>query len=74
LEDTGVDTFFGPARFTGPHTIRVGDQSGKELRDEYLLIATGSSPPRPPEFPFDDERVHDSDQILELRLCRELWR
>ena len=31
-----------------------------------ILIATGSSPSRPPEFPFDDDRVHDSDEILEL--------
>ncbi len=29
-------------------------------------IATGSSPVRPPEFPFDHPRVHDSDEILEI--------
>jgi NAD(P) transhydrogenase len=36
------------------------------LCGEKNLIATGSSPLRPPEFPFNDPRVHDSDQILEL--------
>ena len=34
------------------------------LRGEKILIATGSSPVRPPEFAFDDDRVHDSDEIL----------
>src|SRR6185436_939110 len=34
---------------------------------ERILIATGSSPLRPPEFPFEDDRVHDSNEILELK-------
>ena len=37
------------------------------LRGEHVLIATGSSPFRPPEFPFEDDRVHDSNEILELK-------
>ncbi len=36
------------------------------LRGEKILIATGSSPLRPPEFPFEHPRVHDSDEILEI--------
>ena len=69
LRETLVETFVGPASFTDPHTLRVGgdDASGTVLRGEYILIATGSSPFRPPEFPFDDDRVHDSNQILELK-------
>jgi NAD(P) transhydrogenase len=31
-----------------------------------ILIAVGSSPHRPPIFPFDDPRVYDSDTILSL--------
>ena len=31
-----------------------------------ILIATGSSPFRPPEIPFEEPDVHDSDDILEL--------
>jgi len=64
LTDTRVQTFVGAAQFIDPHTLRVGES---ELRGEYVLIATGSSPFRPPEFEFDDDRVHDSNEILELK-------
>ncbi len=43
------------------------------LRADTILIATGSSPVRPPGFPFDHPRVLDSDTILQLdRLPRSL--
>jgi NAD(P) transhydrogenase len=43
------------------------------LRAETILIATGSSPVRPSQFPFDHPRVLDSDTILQLeRLPRSL--
>ncbi len=64
-----VTRFAGTASFIDPHTIRVAGPNGAEtlLRGERILIATGSSPMRPPEFPFNDDRVHDSDQILQLK-------
>jgi NAD(P) transhydrogenase len=37
------------------------------LSGERILVATGSSPWRPPEFPFEDERVHDSDELLQIK-------
>jgi len=69
LGHTRVERFVGTAGFIDPHTLRVegGDRPGTVLRGKYVLIATGSSPLRPPEFPFDDDRVHDSNQILELK-------
>ncbi len=43
------------------------------LRAERILIATGSSPVRPPGFAFENTRVLDSDEILQLdRLPRSL--
>ena len=43
------------------------------LHGDIILIATGSSPVRPPVFPFDHPRVLDSDTILQLdRLPRSL--
>ena len=43
------------------------------LRGDMILIATGSSPVRPPSFPFDHDRVHDSDEVLQLeRLPRSM--
>ena len=63
-----VTRYCGHASFIDPHTILVVAADGTEslLRSEKILIATGSSPVRPPEFPFDNDRVHDSDEILKL--------
>ncbi len=68
LAQQGVERFHGTAAFADPHTIRILDEGGAErrLRGEKILIATGSSPLRPPEFDFDDDRVPDSNEILEL--------
>jgi len=68
LSERGVGVFHGTASFADPHTIRVVDQAEREtfLNGKIILVATGSSPVRPPEFPFEHARVHDSDQILEI--------
>ena len=68
LNQRGIERFHGEASFADPHTVRVvADGAEILLRGEKILIATGSSPFRPPEFPFDDDRVHDSDEILEIQ-------
>src|ERR1700693_1226930 len=59
-----VVTFHGAASFVDPHIVRVAPDT--LLRGEKILIATGSSPVRPPEFQFEHPRVHDSDEILEI--------
>jgi NAD(P) transhydrogenase len=64
MRSFNVETFHGAASFVDPHTIRVAPDT--LLRSEKILIATGSSPVRPPEFPFEHPRVHDSDEILEI--------
>jgi NAD(P) transhydrogenase len=61
----------GSARFVDPHVVQVVPRRGasghpRRLRGRFFLIATGSAPVRPPEFPFGHPRVWDSDQILEL--------
>src|SRR5713101_9636363 len=43
-----IETFQGAASFVDPNTVHVGPD--KLLRGEKILIATGSSPSRPPEF------------------------
>jgi NAD(P) transhydrogenase len=65
LRAAGVDRIQGEASFLDPHTLRVGP-GGRLLRARVVLIATGSSPVRPPGFPFEDPRVRDSDGILRL--------
>ena len=66
-----VDILGGTAHFEDPHTITV---SGTDRGDhttvtaEYVVIATGTRPARPPEVEFDDEEYHvvDSDAVLHL--------
>ncbi|MCY2959235.1 MAG: Si-specific NAD(P)(+) transhydrogenase [Planctomycetota bacterium] len=68
LDSLGVHRMCGRARFVDAHTIAVAAADGSEsrLRGERILIATGSSPAHPPEFPFEHPRVHDSNEILEI--------
>jgi NAD(P) transhydrogenase len=63
-----INTYHGLASFIDPHDVRVDAEGGEPLflRGEVILIATGSSPIRPPQFCFDDRRVWDSDQIVNL--------
>jgi NAD(P) transhydrogenase len=71
LRTEQVHLVHGTARFVDPHTIAL--DSGEQLTGDCILIATGSSPVRPPEFPFADPAVHDSNEILDLdRLPRTL--
>jgi NAD(P) transhydrogenase len=59
----------GAAKFDDPHTVCVVDQYGapRYLRGEVILITVGSKPHRPPEIPFDDKFIFDSDSILEMQ-------
>lgn len=69
LDALAVERFHGSASFVDAHTVRVARAHGEEqvLRGERILIATGSSPFRPPEFPFEHDQVHDSDELLHLK-------
>ncbi|MDF2439603.1 MAG: transhydrogenase, partial [Abditibacteriota bacterium] len=63
----GIDRYRGVGRFISPHEVVV-DTSGYDmvLHGETILIATGSAPFHPPEIPFDDKFIYDSDSILSL--------
>ena len=69
LERHHVDPYRGFASFTDPRTLTVAQDGGATitLTAGYFLIATGSRPHRPANFPFDDPRVYDSDTILTIR-------
>ncbi len=64
-----IELIPGIARFEDPHTINAMDQYGAphHLRGEVILIAVGSKPYRPPEIPFDDRFIFDSDSILDMQ-------
>ena len=70
-----IDLFPGVASFANSRTVRVSNRANGDqtLQGEKILIATGSSPLRPPLFPFDQPHVFDSDTILNLdRLPKKL--
>src|SRR6476469_2155623 len=65
-----VDLLTGHGRFVDEHTVSVDDHARGEtttVRGEYIVIATGTKPARPAGVEFDEQRVLDSDGILDLR-------
>jgi NAD(P) transhydrogenase len=65
-----VDLIQGHARFVDAHTILVEDQDRCEnvtVSGQFIVIATGTKPVRPAGVEFDEERVLDSDGILDLK-------
>lgn len=58
----------GVAALKDAHTVRVrrADNSEIDLTAGIILVATGSSPYRPPEIPFDHQMIYDSDSILHM--------
>ena len=63
-----IALLYGTGSFLDPNTISLAPLDGPPsvIRGKVILIAVGSSPHRPPIFPFDDHRVWDSDTILHL--------
>ncbi len=63
-----IELIAGTARFEDAHTVNAVDQYGAPhfLKGEVILIAVGSKPHRPPEIPFDDKFIFDSDSILAM--------
>lgn len=68
LKRHNVDVYKGAATFLDPHTIAVCSDGIEraQITGDFFLLATGSHPFRPPNLPFHDWRVYDSDTILNL--------
>ncbi|WP_280828862.1 Si-specific NAD(P)(+) transhydrogenase [Mycobacterium sp. OTB74] len=65
-----IELYTGHGRFQDDHTIVVEDPNRAELvtvRGHFIVIATGTIPARPAGVEFDEERVLDSDGILDLK-------
>jgi NAD(P) transhydrogenase len=65
-----IDLIEGHGRFVDAHTVLVEDPARGErttVSGEYIVIATGTKPARPSGVEFDDNRVLDSDGILDLK-------
>ena len=65
-----VELYVGHGRFVDEHTVAVEDPGRAEritVSGRYFVLATGTKPARPPGVEFDEERVLDSDGILDLK-------
>jgi NAD(P) transhydrogenase len=65
-----VELYIGHGRFVDEHTLLVDDPSRAEritIRGAHIVIATGTKPARPSGVEFDENRVLDSDGILDLK-------
>ena len=59
LERHRVDVHRGRATFVDPYTVAVDGEAGPTLLEAgVVLIATGSTPRRPPTVPFDGSYQH----------------
>jgi NAD(P) transhydrogenase len=64
-----IDVFHGRGQFVDEHRVAIIGGEGQTrmvIRGSHILIATGSTPNRPSDVPFDGEVVFDSDTILQL--------
>jgi NAD(P) transhydrogenase len=67
IEKHGIRRFHGQARLKDAHSVTVANSHGEqELKSDFILIATGSSPFRPADIRFDGRLIHDSDTILHM--------
>ncbi|MBJ6763083.1 Si-specific NAD(P)(+) transhydrogenase [Myxococcaceae bacterium JPH2] len=68
LQRHGVTLYQGVASLVDAHTVAVTRAGTPETRltADFVMVATGSSPFRPPLYPFGDPRVHDSDEVLDI--------
>lgn len=68
VERYGITRVHGQASFKDAHTVSAATAGGRrDLHGDIILIATGSAPYRPPDIPFVDGLVCDSDTLLEMK-------
>jgi NAD(P) transhydrogenase len=67
LDRHRVDYLHGDARLVDGNTVEItGPDTQRRLTAEFVLVATGSTPYHPPDIPFEDPDIDDSDSILRM--------
>ncbi len=67
-----VELLSGSASFLDPHRLRIEQRSSTaEHTADFIVIAVGTEPARPPDIPFDDSSVIDTDGLLTLKRIPE---
>ena len=68
LDRYGVMVYRGTGKFLDANTVRITPPTSSggftDLRAGKIIVAIGSMPVRPPVFPFEHARIHDSDELL----------
>ena len=66
-----VDMITGSASFLDPHRLLIRQTSGSiEHSADFIVIAVGTEPTRPPDVPFDDCTIIDTDGLLNSNTYR----
>ena len=68
MERHGVTTYNGAGSLLDSHTVLVQcpDGTTHTLTAAAILLATGTRPHRPADYPWNDARLFDSDTILNI--------
>ncbi|MBS0155969.1 MAG: Si-specific NAD(P)(+) transhydrogenase [Nitrospira sp.] len=66
LSRNKIEILQGTASFVDPHTLNVVRSNGTvyQVQGGVIIVTTGSRPRRPPEIPFNDLTICDSDSFL----------
>ena len=68
MRRNSIDVIYGTASFVDPHRLRVHQASGVvEHTAHFFVVAVGTEPARPPEIPFDNDSIIDTDGLLTLK-------
>ena len=71
VDRLGVDVVYGSARLGPNHSVIVTPREVSETERiftaEKILIATGSGPFHPPNIPFDDPDIFDSEELPNIK-------
>src|SRR6266403_3819513 len=63
-----VDFIIGTAAFLDPHRLSIRQDSEiNEHTADYIVVAVGTEPARPPDISFDGTSIIDSDGLLSLK-------
>ncbi|MCH9620885.1 MAG: putative soluble pyridine nucleotide transhydrogenase [Chlamydiia bacterium] len=68
LKKNGIDLFIGHGRFLDTESIEVRLRDGDKriLKGNKIFLATGSTPRKPSDIPFDGKRVLTSTDFLSM--------
>jgi len=62
-----VSYFQGRGQLVDEHTVQITSADvDRRIHGDFILIATGSKPHRPPDIDFADDFIHDSDEVLHI--------